>query len=283
MPDADAEANIDSRIGIDERDLDLIVQAAEEGARIAMRHFRADPQVWYKHEGNSPVSAADLAVDRYLRDTLIGARPDYGWLSEETVDSPDRLEKETVFVVDPIDGTRAFIAGKPTWCVSVAVVTRGTPVAGVLVAPALAETFVAGPTGLAFKNREGIAFDPMVDEGRRPLQIAAPESLVKGLAERIRRPIERVGHVPSLAYRLAMIADGRIDATLVKARSNDWDIAAADLILRRTGGSLTSTDARPILYNRPETDHGILVGARSGLMPDLAREIGSLFGDPAQH
>ena len=258
-------------------DLDLIAGAAEEGARIAMRHFRADPEVWYKNEGSSPVSVADLAVDRYLRETLLGARPDYGWLSEETVDSPERLEKETLFVVDPIDGTRAFIAGKPTWCVSIAVVTQGVPVAGVLVAPALNETFIAGPTGPARKNGAPIVPGTLDEGDRGPLQIAAPESLVKGLAERIRRPIERVGHVPSLAYRLAMIADGRIDATLVKARSNDWDIAAADLILRRTGGSLTSTDARPILYNRPETDHGILVAGRGSLMPGLAREIGSLF------
>ena len=116
-----------------EQDLALLQTAAREAGRIALGFFRQDPQVWWK-EGNSPVSEADFAVDRFLKEALLGARPDYGWLSEETdplaevatlVEPPRRF-----FVIDPIDGTRSFIRGEDTWCVSVAVVEGGRPVAG---------------------------------------------------------------------------------------------------------------------------------------------------------
>jgi myo-inositol-1(or 4)-monophosphatase len=97
-------------------DLDLIAEAARQAGRIAMQYFRRSPEVWWK-EGNSPVTEGDFAVDRYLRETLLAARPDYGWLSEETADSPDRLSARRTFVVDPIDGTRSFMAGRSSWCV----------------------------------------------------------------------------------------------------------------------------------------------------------------------
>ncbi|MGO4842995.1 inositol monophosphatase family protein, partial [Rhizobiaceae sp. 2RAB30] len=93
------------------------------------RYFKRNPQTWLKG-GHSPVSEADYAVDHYLRETLTAARPDYGWLSEETADTPARLEARRTFVVDPIDGTRAFLEGASTWCVSIAVVEDGEPLAG---------------------------------------------------------------------------------------------------------------------------------------------------------
>ena len=123
-------------------DLALVRDAAREAGEIAMRYFRKDPDVWMK-EGVSPVSAADIAVDDFLRDTLGRARPDYGWLSEETADSHERLSARRTFVVDPIDGTRAFIAGQRTWCVSIAVVENGAPLVGVLDCPAKDEIYEA--------------------------------------------------------------------------------------------------------------------------------------------
>ena len=105
-------------------DLELVRKAAREAGELAMRYFRRDPQVWMK-AGNSPVTEGDLAVDRLLRDRLSAARPDYGWLSEETADSSERLSALRTFVVDPIDGTRGFIAGSAEWCVSVAIVEDG--------------------------------------------------------------------------------------------------------------------------------------------------------------
>jgi myo-inositol-1(or 4)-monophosphatase len=265
----------------DAADLELILEAGEQAGRIAMSHFRKDPEVWFKNEGTSPVSAADIAVDRFLKDALLGGRPDFGWLSEETVDASDRLTHDSVFVVDPIDGTRAFVEGLDVWCVSIAVVRRGIPVAGVLVAPALGEVFSAGSAGPALKN--GVPLTSRIvgsadGAGGEPMRFAAPQNLIAGVAQHFGRAVTRMPHVPSLAYRLAMVADGRLDATLVKPRARDWDIAAADLILKRAGGVVMSLDAREIIYNRAETDHGILVAAGDALMPRLARVVAGLQG-----
>ena len=132
-----------------------------------MGFFKRDQEVWLKG-GQSPVSEADFAVDAFLRDTLTAARPDYGWLSEETADLPGRLAARRTFVVDPIDGTRAFLEGKSTWCVSVAVVEAGRPLAGVLECPARAETYQAELGCGAFRRRRQAArFDPRRGPRRR--------------------------------------------------------------------------------------------------------------------
>jgi myo-inositol-1(or 4)-monophosphatase len=248
-------------------DLELILAAAVAAGDTALGYFRRTVDVRWKNEGRSPVSEADLAANDILKSRLLGARPDYGWLSEETDDDETRLSRDTAFVVDPIDGTRAFIAGKELWCVSVAVVHRGLPAAGVLYAPALGELFQATRDGEARKNGDAIAVrDPVPDER---LQVAMAEDLVGRLASPYREAIARVPHVPSLAYRLAMIADGRIDGTIIKRNSHDWDLAAADLILARAGGALCSLDGLPLSYNRPIGSHGFLGAASGPALPAL--------------
>jgi len=246
-------------------DLDLIVDAARQAGRVALDFFRKDPEVWWK-QGHSPVSAADYAANEVLATVLRGARSDYGWLSEETDDDEDRLTRDTVFVVDPIDGTRAFIAGKDTWCVSVAVVHRGRPVAAVLVAPAFDEEFTALSTGPALKNGQPLAVS---SAGREQIQLAAPEDVIARLPQDLKSRVHRIAHVPSLAYRLAMVSDGRIDGTLVKASSHDWDLAAADLILERAGGQLVSLDGKPLIYNRSAVSHPELCAAANHILPAL--------------
>ncbi len=252
-------------------DLELIVDAARQAAQIAHGYFGQSPEVWWKNEGSSPVSVADFAANDRLQSLLLKARPHYGWLSEETDDDAVRLSRETLFVVDPIDGTRAFINGEKTWCVSVAVVHRGEPVAGVLVAPALEEEFCAVCDGPALKNGSRIDVTAGRTEGR--LVIAADEKLVKKFEPVFRSEVRRVGHIPSLAYRLAMVAEGRIDGTVVKRNSHDWDLAAADLILKRAGGCLVDLDGRRLVYNRETVVHGMLVAgaehAVRSLLPQL--------------
>jgi myo-inositol-1(or 4)-monophosphatase len=258
----------EARISWDD-DLALILDAAREAGDIANRFFGQSPEVWWKNEGRSPVSAADFAANDHLQSVLLKARPDYGWLSEETDDDDARLSRETVFVIDPIDGTRAFIAGKATWCVSVAVVHQGRPVAGVLVAPALQEEFSAMADGPALKNGAPIIVGSVGDDGE--LVLAADERIVNRLTADLN--VRRVPHVPSLAYRLAMAADGRIDGTIVKADSHDWDLAAADLILQRAGGALTDLWGQLLSYNRKAVSHGVLLAgtseARHVLLPHL--------------
>jgi myo-inositol-1(or 4)-monophosphatase len=248
-------------------DLALIIEAAREAGRVALDHFGQSPEVWWKNEGMSPVSAADYAANRVLEQRLRDARPTYGWLSEETDDDPERLARDTLFVVDPIDGTRAFLAGKKTWCVSVAVVHQGAPVAGVLVAPALDEEFTAIAGGKAERNGIEIAVSAPAPDAR--LKLASAQDLVAGIDKSLRPRIERVEHIPSLAYRLALVADGRLDGTLVKPNSHDWDLAAADLILSRAGGMLTDLEGRALVYNRVEVTHPVLCAASASTLPML--------------
>ncbi len=251
-------------------DLDLIADASRKAGAVALSFFGQSPEVWWKQEGRSPVSAADYAANTTLEDMLRAARPGYGWLSEETDDDPARLDCETVFVVDPIDGTRGFIAGLKTWCVSVAVVHKGRPVAGCLVAPALEEEFLARADGPALKNGAALVVSELSPHVR--LRIAAAEDTLHGFSPDKRSRIERVAHVPSLAYRIAMVADGTIDGTLVKRNSHDWDLAAADLILERAGGGLVDLEGQALIYNRAEVSHGVLCAANTAL-PDLLKSL----------
>ena len=250
-------------------DLAVLCGAAREAGEVAHAYFGQSPEIWWKNEGRSPVSAADFAANDRLQRLLAAARPNYGWLSEETDDDSARLSRDTLFVVDPIDGTRAFIAGERTWCVSVAVVHRGRPVAGVLVAPALGEEFSAAVGQPALKNGEPIGIsDP---DPSLPMTLALAEDLLRKMAPSDQLGIRRVRHVPSLAYRLAMTADGRIDGTIVKRNSHDWDLAAADIILERAGGRLLDTQGERIVYNRESVSHGILFAGAGHALDKLSK------------
>jgi myo-inositol-1(or 4)-monophosphatase len=237
----------------------------------AMRYFGRDPRVWMKG-GTSPVSEADHAVDAYLRETLLAARPDYGWLSEETVDTPSRLSARRTFVVDPIDGTRGFLEGQRTWCVSVAVVEHGTTLSGVLECPATKESFWAQPGRGAFLNGRRLAVRTLGDIA----EISGPKQLIDLMPAAWRARLKRAPHIPSLAYRLAMIAKGTLDATFVKPNSHDWDIAAADLILREAGGQLLDEQGHAPLYAREITRHGALAAGSAELLAVVAGVIAGL-------
>ena len=134
----------------------LLSEVAKEAGDIALKFFRASNEVWMK-KGNSPVSQADLAVNEYLLEKLRSARPDYGWMSEENEDDQSRLTSQRTFIVDPIDGTRGFIAGVDEWCISVAVVEANDPVAAILHAPAMGDTYCATNSTPSTMNGSQIA------------------------------------------------------------------------------------------------------------------------------
>ena len=245
-------------------DLDLLVEAAIAAGREALKFFRNDVKIWWKNEGSSPVTAADHAANDILHAKLRDARPGYGWLSEETDDDPARLAQTHVFIVDPIDGTRAFMNGLDTWCVSAAVTENGKPVAGVLYAPSLDELYIADADGRVEKN--GVALSIAPQSG--PVRVSAADDVIKRFTQPFGH-IERISKIPSLAYRLAMVADGRLDATIVKPNAHDWDLAAADLILANAGGSVCDVHGERLAYNSPTARHGILFAARKDLLGEM--------------
>jgi myo-inositol-1(or 4)-monophosphatase len=260
LPEADTETRATAA-----DDLALLRDAAREAGVIAMRYFGKSPEVWMKG-GTSPVSEADYAADEYLRETLLRARPDHGWLSEETADDPARLSARRTFVVDPIDGTRAFLEGRSTWCVSVALVEGGKSIAGVLECPAKGETYWALPGQGAYRNGERIGVRRMAPT----VEVAGPKALLDLVPASWQDRMTRAAYIPSLAYRLAMIAGGSLDGTFVKPNAHDWDIAAATLILAEAGGTLLNRNRHTPAFAGVETRHGALAAGSGDLLAMMA-------------
>jgi len=253
------------------QELSLIVEAAREAGQIAMRHFRRDPEVWWK-EGTSPVSQADLDVDLFLRRILLEERPHYGWLSEETADNEERLKAPRTFVVDPIDGTRAFIDGRSYWCVSVAVVENGRAIAGVLDCPARGEVFSAVAGGGARLNGQPIK----VKTPGREFSLGGPKNMLKALPPDVYSRVTPHPYIPSLAYRIALVASGALDATFVKPSSHDWDLAAADVILQEAGGLVVDGAMQRPHYAGPDPRRGPLAAGSGRLLEVMAGVVARL-------
>jgi myo-inositol-1(or 4)-monophosphatase len=188
--------------------------------------------------------------------------PEAAWLSEETADDPARLQNRLVWIVDPIDGTRAFAAGHPDWSVSIGLVQDCQPVLGVVHAPTHNRLYEAIQGGGAFCNGEQLFVSG--NDGR--LRVAGPRPLIERFESR-HGSVLHLPKVPSLALRLVRVADGTIDLGLVSAKSADWDIAAADVILREAGAVLSGVAGEPVSYNRPHPKHGEMVAAGAWLHP----------------
>lgn len=240
------------------RDLALLTEAAREAGRIALRYWRKDPQVWDKGGEHGPVTEADLAVNDMLKARLLAARPGYGWLSEETPDTADRLGADTVFIVDPIDGTRAFVAGEETWAHSLAVAQQGKVTAGVVYLPAIDRIYTASATAGPMRDGEVIRASRRERlEGANILTTKAnmlPEKWPGGVPE-ITRSFRA-----SLAYRMCLAAEGRFDGMLTLRDTWEWDIAAGSLIAERAGAVVTDRLGKALRFNTPAAQaEGVLV------------------------
>lgn len=239
-----------------------------EAGAIALSFFRPGARtaaaVSYKN-GGSPVTEADFAVDRFLFEAMREIAPEAGWLSEETVDSDSRLSRDSLIVVDPIDGTHAFTRGDERWSVSIALVERGRPIAGVIHAPARGETFT-GARGLgAFLNGA-----PLAQRSRNAVlgaSVVAPRPLHARL-EQLPQQLALAPRTPSLALRLVDIAAGRYDLVISSPNARDWDIAAADVILGEAGVLLVEVEGGPLVYNRKSSKRGMLVAAPKTLVDE---------------
>ena len=251
-------------------DLALILEAAHAAGRLASSLREDGLDIDWK-PGDSPVTNADLAADALLKETLRGARPDYGWLSEETADDPARLGKRRVFVVDPIDGTRAFLSGEPWWTVCVAVVEEGRPTAAAVIAPQLDETYAARRGAGATLNGEAIRASAAAHiEGCG--MIAHPQ-MFRHADWPKPWPDMRVARRNSTAYRLCLVASGAADATVTFAAKHDWDLAAADLIATEAGAYVGDHTGRPFAYNRAVPMQPSLVCTAPSLAPLILERV----------
>jgi myo-inositol-1(or 4)-monophosphatase len=240
-----------------ERDTALLIETVRDAGSLALSLFRTELRNWIKGK-SSPVSEADIAVNDLLARRLQAATPDYGWLSEESADDPARLRKRRVWIVDPIDGTRSYLAGQEDWCVSVALVEGATPLLGAVFAPVTGELFLAsrgaGSTlnGRAIRTASGARLDPA--------RIVGPKPLVQRLGSAL-EPGEIHPRIGSLALKICRAAEGRLDVAFAGGQSHDWDLAAADLIVHEAGGTMTTLTGDIVVYNRPEVKHDTLVAA----------------------
>jgi len=254
LPGADLDVAGDDALT---RDAALLADVVREAGALALSLFRTELKTWIKGK-SSPVSEADIAVNDLIETRLRAATPDYGWLSEESEDDPSRLGKSLTWIVDPIDGTRAYLARQDDWSVSIALVAGDLPVLGAVFAPASNEFYFAARGRGAAMNGAPIMTAPgaTIDFPK----IAGPKPLVERLGG-MRSGDSLYPRIGSLALRLVMVADGQLDAAFAGGNSRDWDLAGADLIVHEAGGEMTTLAGERLVYNQADVRHGLLVAA----------------------
>jgi myo-inositol-1(or 4)-monophosphatase len=240
-------------------DTNLLAASLFQAGEIARRYYGGTYKIWHKSRGN-PVTEADIEIDRFLKRTLLAARPEYGWLSEETEDDSARLSAERVFVVDPIDGTHGFLKHRPQFTIVAAVVRNGRPVSAAIYNPITDEIFEASKDHGARKN--GAAISVSIRSSFDGARILAERKLMDPARWASPWPESLASETrASAAYRLALVASGEFDATFSLSQKSDWDLAAGDLITWEAGGVVTDRQSAPLIYNRESTVHGSVICA----------------------
>ncbi len=250
-----------------EHDRDLLIEAARASGKIATEFAMRPHEKWDKPEGAGPVTEADLAVNHYLEDALRNARPDYGWLSEESEDTCERLGKDKLFIIDPIDGTRSFIEGAKTWAHSFAVVERGQVTAAVVYLPLLDKLYAAAKGQGATLN--GAPITASIRQGLSGAEVLAAKPAFEPSHWKAGAPDVTRAYRPSLAYRLALVAEGRFDAMLTLRPSWEWDIAAGALLLSEAGAITSNKHGAGLLFNNADPRLAGVVAGGAGVHPAL--------------
>lgn len=255
-------------------DFRLLCAAVDEAAVVARRFYETGAQVWMKGPGN-PVTEADLAVDKLLSEKLRSARPDYGWLSEESKDDGSRLTAPRTWVLDPIDGTRAFVKKLPEFTIAAGLVEDGRPVMGVVVNPATQEVFTACEGGRLRKG--GKLTQPLPDPKLKSARVLGSRAMIEqGIGA-----TDGTGYftINSIAYRMALVATGSYDAAIALSPTCDWDIVAAHALMLAAGGIVSGRNGEPIVYNRPSVRHHGVVAAGPKLHAEITKRFrGGLLG-----
>ncbi len=245
-------------------------ECVQNAGEIAMRFWRDDPQAWEKSNDQGPVSEADLAVNDYLTNALEEEYPEISILSEEAEDNPARLSSPLCWVVDPIDGTKAFLKGEKFFAISIALVENGRPVLGAIFAPALEEFYFAQKNAGAFCNDAPLS----VSQNKEIAQARILASKA-GDSRRVLEqspPLKNVFR-PSIALRMALAAKGQFDATMALRPSWEWDVAAGDLIVHEAGGKVSDSQGQLPLYNQARPQLNGIVGGSPLLVETLLERI----------
>jgi len=260
----------DARAEAITQEIEALRSAVADAGALVMRYFGKEPKTWEK-PGEGPVSEADLAANDLLHERLCGAFPSHGWLSEESADDTARLTRERVWIVDPIDGTRGFIAGKPEFTVCAGLAVGGEVVAGAVLNPATQEYFFAVRGQGATLNDAPLVADrcPIFAEAR----MLSPSGVRKSSLWEDSAPGGRHGYVNSIAYRVCKVATDRWDTAIVLNRLSEWDLAAAHVILEEAGGRVTDRAGDPIRYNRAEPKIAGLIAAVDPLHGELVARL----------
>lgn len=253
-------------------DLDLLLSAAEQAGDVALTFTGPSAKTWDKPDGQGPVTEADLAVNALLQDVLQSARPDYGWLSEESDDSSTRLTQDRVFIIDPIDGTRSFINGSDSWAHSLAIAERGRITAAVVILPAKDRVYAAAAGQGATLNGDAITVSDQPHVEGASVLAAKPNYDQRHWIDGNVPDVKRV-YRPSLAYRLSLVAQGRFDAMMTTRDSWEWDIAAGALILEEAGATVTDTRGQALRFNNPHPQLKGVVAAGPALHSGLTARL----------
>ncbi|MED5554221.1 MAG: 3'(2'),5'-bisphosphate nucleotidase CysQ [Candidatus Neomarinimicrobiota bacterium] len=243
-----------------DNDLKLAINASLKAGEIITQYYCDDYEI--KEKGyHNPVTTADKEADSYLKSTLMSARPQYGWLSEETVDSKNRLNKEKVWIVDPLDGTKEFIEGVPQFVVSIALVEKGIPIIGVLHNPVTKETFHAAKGEGAYLN-QGQYRCSIKDSTRDMVILNSRSETRRGLWEPYKKHFKELRPIGSVAYKMGLTAIGKADIFATLRPKNEWDICAGTCLINEAGGKVINLNGKDITFNNQKTliEPGLIAG-----------------------
>ena len=251
------------------REVEYARKAALAAGEILMRYYGTDYEIGSKGK-NNPVTIADTEADSKIKEILTHHFPDYGWLSEETVDNDERLGKERVWIVDPLDGTKEFINKVPEFCVAIGLADHGEPVVGVTYNPITEEMWWSG-RGMGCHLGNHRVSVTTTSELKGASVLASRSEIKRGEWEVFNGVLVAVP-TGSVAYKLAMVAGGRADATFTRSPKNEWDIASGAALIIEAGGTMTDIEGKPMRFNQKVTKCAGLV-ASNGILHEALMKV----------
>ena len=248
----------------------LVKESIVEAGKLALKWFKNDPEQWEKDDG-SLVSKADIEINDLLNKLLKNKNPEFGWLSEENEDDKSRLNKKITFVVDPLDGTKAFLEGKKEFSISVAIVKNGLPISGIVFSPSTDEMFEAEKNKGSWKNNKKVIISNY--NRLEKCKMIAFKPMFSHPAWKEPWPKMDVENRNSIAYRMALVASGQYDAMMALNSKNDWDIAAGDLLISESGGIVTLHTNKKIIYNTENTKKPSVIGTNKAIHEKIIKRV----------